>query len=229
MKKLFVLFFLFWFVSCLTAAPQVGTLIRGETSSGSSVAISTDADGNIESIITGLDYVNGKSGIDPVTEGLQIVTHVEMSIHSGTFYRAGSQKNVANGGTFIFVITTPDTTTRCHFNPNVEVELEASVELWENPTSVTGGTSVTPRNGNRNYADVSSMTVLIDPTVNLTGATQLGNLVLGSKRNSGGDGSPQHEFILKRNETYVIIVTNQATAANETNIVCFWGEHINKN
>ena len=100
--------------------------------------------------------------------------------------------------------------------------------MYENPTSATGGTSVTPRNANRNSANTSGATVVTDPTVNTTGAVVLGNIVLGHKKEVGGDSSSQYEWILKQNETYVIIVSNNSGTHNECTIRCQWYEHTDK-
>lgn len=170
-----------------------------------------------------------KSVSDPVTESIEVVNYEHHEIHMGSFYRAGFQKDIPNGGTAIVAITTPDTTKWLHFRPAVDIELEAAIMLYENPTSVTGGTSVTPRNANRNYTDSSVATVVTDPTIDTTGAVVIGNQVLGSGKSSGGNASAEFEWVLKQNTTYVLVVTNQATGANETNIRLAWYEHTNKN
>jgi len=180
----------------------------------------------IASTIT--DFLNKVS--DPATESIEVVEYEHHEIHAGSFYRAGFQKDIPNGGTAIVAITTPDTTKWLHFRPAVDVELEAAIMLYENPTSVTGGTSVTPRNANRNFADESVATIVTDPTIDTTGAVIIGNQVLGSGKSSGGTGGSAFEWVLKQNTTYVMVVTNQATgAANETNIRLSWYEHTNKN
>lgn len=188
------------------------------------------ADGTEGALITGTDYVAGKSGIDASTEVLTGIDYTHHEIHDGNYYRAGFQKDIPNGGTAIFAITTPDTTKWLHFRPAVDVELEARVQLYENPTSVTGGTAVTPRNANRNSINTSGASVVTDPTIDTTGAIVLGNLVEGSGKSSGGDASAQYEWILKQNTTYVLRVTNLATgASNQCNIRCMWYEHTDKN
>lgn len=177
----------------------------------------------------GNKYVSAFGGIDASTEASTTIGYEHHEIHSGSFYRAGFQKDIANGGTAIFAITTPDTTKWLHFRPAVECELEATIMIYENPTSVTGGNTVTPKNANRNSDNTSGATVVTDPTVNTTGAVVLGNIVLGSKKEVGGDSSAQYEWILKQNETYVIIVSNDSGTHNECNIRCQWYEHTAKN
>lgn len=177
---------------------------------------------------------DGTSGIsasvDDSTESLQVVEYEHHEIHAGSYYRAGFQKDIPNGGTAIWAITTPDTTKEIHFRPAVDVELEALIMFYKNPTSVTGGTSITPRNANRNFPDASVAVVVSDPTINTSGAVVLENLVEGSGKSSGGDSSSAFEWVLKRNTTYVMVVTNRATgASNECNIRNNWYEHTPKN
>jgi len=166
--------------------------------------------------------------VDPSTNSLQTIIDEHHELHAGNFYRAGFQKDIPNSGTSILAITTPNTTKELHFRPAVDMQGEASVMLYENPTSITGGTALTPRNGNRNSASTSVATVVTDPTADLTGAITLGNQVLGSGKSTGGSSGSTYEWILKKNTIYVLIVTNQTTSANEVNIRCSWYEHTPK-
>lgn len=187
-------------------------------------------DGTEGALITGIDYASGKSGIDASTETLQTIDYEHHKIHSGSEYRAGFQKDIPNGGTAAFAITTPNTTSWLHFKLAVDIELEAQIGLYENPDSVTGGTAVTPRNANRNSANTSGATCVSDPTYTIGSAILLGMVVVGSGKSIGGESASANEWILKQNTTYLIVVTNQATGAtNECNIKCRWYEHANKN
>ena len=174
------------------------------------------------------DGSNIPLGIDRSTFAIDTIEYEHHEIHSGSFYRAGFQKDIANNETAIFAITTPDTTKWLHFRPAIDCELEATIMLYENPTSVTGGNALTPRNADRNSANTSGATVVTDPTINTTGAVVLGNIVLGSKKDIGGNSDAAYEWILKQNETYVIVVTNNSGSANECNIRCQWYEHTSK-
>jgi len=169
------------------------------------------------------------ASVDLATETLNIIEYEHHEIHAGSYYRAGFQKDVANGGTAIFAITTPNTTKWLHFRPAVDCELETTIMFYENPTSVTDGTPVTPKNANRNSANTSGATVVTDPTIDTTGAIVLGKLVEGSNKSSGGDSGSEYEWILKQNTTYVLVVTNNTSSNNQVNIRCQWYEHTNKN
>jgi len=165
---------------------------------------------------------------DRSTGAVEVIEYEHHEIHSGSYYRAGFQKDVPNGGTAIVAITPPNTASWLHFRPAVDVEVEARVQLFENPTSVAGGTAIAPKNANRNSTKTSGATVVSDPTIDTTGAVALGNQVLGSGKSSGGDANSQYEWVLKQNTTYVLVVTNKTTSANQVNIRCMWYEHTDK-
>lgn len=166
--------------------------------------------------------------LDPSTLSVHVIEYEHHEIHSGSFFRAGAQKDVPNGGTSILGITTPNSAKRMHFRPSVDVEVEAQIRLVENPDSMTGGTAMTPRNANRNSDNESDATVVVDPTVTIGAGILLANIVLGSAKSSGGNANASFEWVLKENTNYALIVTNQASGANETNIRCAWYEHTDK-
>lgn len=242
MKKTIKLLVLFLLISTLAFAGgpansgQVKTTISEGgvavkvTASGSSHVTNYHADGTEGASISGTDYAAGKSGIDAVTEALICIDYEHHEIHNGSEYRAGFQKDIPNGGTAVYSITTPNTTRWLHFKLAVDVELEAQIAFYENPDSVTGGTAITPKNANRNSVNTSGATCSTDPTYTIGSAIPLGMLVEGSGKSSGGDSASANEWVLKQNTTYVVVVTNQATGAtNECNIRTRWYEHTNKN
>lgn len=199
------------------SAPPVGTVIATQEIAGAQYQIvKIDIGDTGESV---------PLKCDGVTRALVVMDYEHHEIHAGSYFRAGFQKDVGNGGTAILAITTPNTTAWLHLRVAVDVELEARIQLFENPTSITGGSAVTPRNANRNSATASGATAVTDPTVNTTGAVVLGNQVLGSGKSSGGDADSGYEWVLKQNEEYAIIVTNLTTSDNQVNIRCQWYEH----
>ncbi len=158
-------------------------------------------------------------------DGQEVIflSHGEEHVHAGEVYRGGTQKDVTGSGTLKFSILTPATPT-IHFNPQVECEGEFQVRFLENPDTVADGTAVTPRNANRNKGDNSACVCKSDPTVTVGSAVILGIKVLGDGRKTGGDAAPGHEWILKPSTQYVLEVTDQSGAANETTISCYWIE-----
>ena len=159
-------------------------------------------------------------------EGQEIITlsHNENANHRGILYRCGAQKDVAGSGTLKLSILTPADPVRVHFNPQVECEGEFQIRFLENPDAVTGGTAVTPRNANRNAGYSSACVCKADPTVTVGSAVVLGMKVLGDGKKSGGDAAPGHEWVLLPATQYVVEITDQSGAANETIISCYWIE-----
>lgn len=170
-------------------------------------------------------------GMDGSTNSLQVVTYEHHEIHEGNHYEVRINKDVPNGGTYNLAFTTPNTTKWIHMIFGVDVELQADIILYENITSFTGGTAVTPINNNRNSVNTSGITDMeFDTTATVGSPTTLAHLVLGSGRVVGGMARGAEEFVLKQNTTYYLLITNQATgAANETNITLNWYEHTDKN
>lgn len=165
--------------------------------------------------------------VDSITNALSIVEYEHHEIHSGSYYRSGYQKDVSNGGTAVMAFTTSDSTKWIHFRPAVDGATEHRVQLFENPTSITSGSTLIPRNANRNSTNESTVTVVTDPTYDLTGAIPLGNVVVGLGKSTGGNSSSAFEWVLKQNTIYLMIVTNLTVSSNQINIRCQWYEHTN--
>jgi len=194
-----------------------------------------DSDGNIISAWVNTNQIKvtpyGSNGTelkhDTYTGFFIGMNEEHHEIHEGCYYRFGFQKDVGNAGTAIVGFTTPDTTNWFHFRPSVDSEAEVRIQIYENVTSLTGGSAVTPRNADRNSAKTSSLVVVSDPVVNSTGAVMLTNIVIGSGKASGGFVSAENEWILKQNTMYALVVTNNTTSDNQVNIRCAGYEHVN--
>jgi hypothetical protein len=87
---------------------------------------------------------------------------------------------------------------------------DAELFIYEG-TGTTGGTSFTPINRNRNYADsnVSQVAMVINPTVTSLG-TQLDTQIIagGSGKKSTGGSAGSLEFVLKPLTNYLFRLTN---------------------
>lgn len=188
-------------------------------------------DGTEGALISGVNYVEGKSGIDASTETLITTDYSHHEIHDGNHYVVHINKDVANGGTYNIAFTTPDTTTQCHMEFMVTTEGEADVILYEGITSFGSGSAFTPINSNRNSTNTSVLTDMeVDTTAVVGSPTTLGHAVIGSGRSFGGTVRGENEFDLKRNTKYLLLITNQITGSpNETNISLVWYEHTPKN
>lgn len=165
---------------------------------------------------------------DSSTGAVMSVEYEHHEIHAGSFFRAERQADLGNAASTTLVITTPNTTKWLHFRPALDLELEGTIEIYENPTTVSSGTAIIPHNANRNSPALSAATVLVDPIIDLASATLIEKQVLGSGKSSGGDSDSMFEWVLKQNETYVIRITNNTTSNNQINLRCQWYEHTNR-
>jgi len=184
-----------------------------------------------EAAITYLNkFLNNSDSYDKITLATKVIDFETEQINIGTMYRSGFQKDIPNGDSAIFTITTPDTTKWCYFTPNVDGENEFRITFYEDTARVgiTGGSSIIPANTNRNSTDTSGCVCVSDPVFDATGLKVLGNVVFGSGKSSGGTGAPANEWVLKQNATYVILVINQTTSANQVNIRANWFEHVSE-
>jgi|GEM_PF-1359086 hypothetical protein len=177
----------------------------------------------------------GDTSVKPIkqdgsTHSLCTIDYEHCEVHSGSHYETRINKDMPNGGTFGIAFTTPNTTKWPHMIFAVDVELEADIILYENVTSWTGGTAITPLNSNRNSGNTSGITDMVfDPTMTLGTPITLGHSVIGSGKKVGGMGRSAEEFVLKQNTTYYFLASNQvAGSANECNFNLTWYEHTDK-
>lgn len=122
---------------------------------------------------------------------------------------------------------------------NMDVHLEiycgfldagiGTIELIEAPSLTTGVTSSVPKNRNRQSAKASACVCKIDPTA-IAGGTTLETYNFGG---SGGQGSvfstgitPVFKYVLARNTTYILRVTNNSGAATNISLFTAWVERL---
>ncbi len=116
-----------------------------------------------------------------------------------------------------------------HFVAEVDFLGMCELYIYEAPT-YTGGTSITPRNRNRNYADNSIMTAVSGPTVSAVG-TELVKSKAGSGTNNKtvrtGQVRSQAEWILRADTKYLFRVTNESGGNSYIAPTINWYEHTN--
>jgi hypothetical protein len=91
--------------------------------------------------------------------------------------------------------------------------------------SVTGGTSITPVNKNRNSTTASQGVALLNPTVNTLGTKLLEQILIGGsgKKASGGQ-TGSSDLILKPLTTYLFRLTNVNGTAHAAEMILEWYE-----
>jgi hypothetical protein len=91
---------------------------------------------------------------------------------------------------------------------------------------VTGGTSLTAININRNFSAVASESAaLLNPTVSSTGTTLLEQILIGGTgKKSGGADMSTPRLVLKPLTTYLFRLTNVNGTAHAAEIILEWYE-----
>ena len=177
--------------------------------------------------VVGVEYIAGNSGVDASTETLQNLDYAHHEVHEGNHYFiSGYELAAALNDTVEFTVQVPDSTTWPHMIFELFSSTGATFEMYEGATGVSGGSSVTPLNNNRNSANTSELTILKNPTVTDSGSLIVDKLVGGERQS--GSASRENEIILKQNTTYHIVITSLANS-NDISWVVDWYEHADKN
>lgn len=163
---------------------------------------------------------------DPTTGALALIPIEHKEIHEGHHYFIQNYTSIANGATYEFVITTPDTTTLSHFNYKVDVEDDTTFVMTQGVTA-SGGTTVNPVNNDLNSSNTSTLTWVHTPTSSSGGSIisqqRLGSS-LGAVTKIGGEIRNDGEIILRRNTKLSIKITNNAGSAKKVNWTFCWYE-----
>jgi hypothetical protein len=178
--------------------------------------------------VTLFDEGGISASVDDSTETLQTIEYEHHEIHSGSHFNyCDYQTGVALNGTIEFVMTVPDTTEWPHLAFLVYSSTGALLELYEGTTGVSGGTSITPRNNNRNSSHASTVTLVKDPASITSDGTRASGYVAGAGR-TAGFAERNRELVLKRNTAYLVRITSTASS-NTISWCAEWYEHIDKN
>lgn len=162
-------------------------------------------------------------------------------IHTGMTYTAGhSQDDVADAASIELSILT-GANYEAHLEIHAVSEGKAILEVYENRT-ITGGTTLDPRNKNRSLtraADGGAVTTatldaLCQEVVKYAPATSSGGTLLMSQKmiSSGvgattavATGGSRNEWILAPSTQYTVILTNDAGTAKDLALGFEWYEH----
>lgn len=166
--------------------------------------------------------------VDDSTETLQVIEYEHHEIHSGSHYNyCDYSLNESSGNTIELVITQPDTAKWAHVTFEFYASEGATIELYEGTSGVTGGTTITPRNNNRNSINTSVLTIIKDPAAITTDGTRAAGFLAGGGR-TAGFSSRDKENVLKQNTSYLIRITSLAVS-NDISWCGEWYEHTDKN
>lgn len=187
--------------------------------------VSTNSNTQLKTTV--YDEAGNPLEIDDTTGSANTVNYEHHEIHSGSHFNLCDYSlGVGLSDEIEFIVTTPDTTEWGHLTFEVFSSTGATVDVYEGASGITGGTSLTPMNNNRNSSHVSVMTVLKDPTAITSDGVKDAGYLAGANRTSGFV-SRENEVVLKQNETYLLRITSLAASNNIS--WCFeWYEHTNK-
>ena len=174
--------------------------------------------------------------IDKNTNTLQTIEYYHHEIHAGCAYRVWAQESVTANTSHTIALLTPNSTKQIHLEGLVSTANSSELFFFELPNAPTAnGTTLTPRNANRNYADNSAIQfVFEDSTLNLTANITLAHTHIGSAGarpndpSFGGSTESRKEWVLKQNTWYALHVTDTSEADQEMSIILDWYEHTPK-
>jgi hypothetical protein len=107
---------------------------------------------------------------------------------------------------------------------------DAEVTIYENSTSVTGGTLFVPLNRNRASSDASTTGILIDPTIGTLGTVIYESLIFGGIDSGGGGGSKaagataRGDYALLDDVSYTFRLTNTSGSSQQAELMVQWIE-----
>jgi len=197
-------------------------------------------DGTEGTEISSVQWVSGKSGIDQITNVLEIIDYAHHEIHSGSTYRAQAFNNsIEEGATVCIGFYVPAGIKLPHMTWDYNHEGNMTMTVLEGPTITVGtGTDRLCRNSRRDAGDVSflqgtgtgslvSNYVTVQPTY--TGGTAVSLKRSFAAKGVGASGGKREEVILAADTYYVFCLTNNETRSQGGQVRLEWYEHIDKN
>ena len=166
---------------------------------GISQLMSYDSSGNIVA----------SAGIDRILGSLVTIGELHHMTHRGMLYIAGNAQT-RTALTYYMVQAKSNTV---HARISLGATADSSTSLYEAGTVSAVGTTITPRNQNRNVTDTQAIIdVYALPTVTANGTLLYsGGVGAGGNLRVGGEEQTT-EWVLKPNTTYLIGVTPSASA-----------------
>jgi len=182
---------------------------------------------NTQLNVTPFDSEGRPYNVDKSTYSIQVIDYEHHEIHSGSHYNyCDYALNQASNATIEFVMTVPDSTKWPHLIFEFYASDGATLELYEGTTGVTGGTSITPRNNNRNSDKSSTVTLVKDPTSITSDGTRAAGFLAGGGRTAGFSNRDK-ENVLRQNTAYLVRITSLAVS-NDISWCAEWYEHTDK-
>lgn len=217
--------------------PQVNVTGKGgaagiipfKTSEGRGQKALVDEAGRQETIIDGVDYVPGKSGVDPSTETLNVLDYSHHELHEGNnFYVKGWTDLDGAGASIGFLWRVGDSVQWPHAQWSISGEAEFNLTLYEGASVHNVGASIQIFNNNRNSLNTAQVQAYVGPTIAVYGNTVWAGKI-GSGKSATEARSNAGEFIGRQNTDYIFLISKIATAVHWIDYDFSWYQHTNKN
>ena len=222
----------------ITGQRKDGVFANVSLTNGSNMKVSLEeiesgisVNGNTQLRTTLYDEAGIPAEIDNTTKTLQIIDYNHHEIHAGNHYFISDVVTIPINNVVDIQITAPNTLKWSHFLGSIDCEDETEFYFYENVSIITPGTTLTPKNNNRNSSNTSGMTFAIIANTDVAnanidtvvaGAIELEHGIVGSGR-IGGIRSRDDEIKLKQNTSYTLRLI--ANTAGYVNFYLTWYEH----
>jgi hypothetical protein len=176
-----------------------------------------------------------RAGLDASTYAQIGIDYQHHKIHDGNSYiitQRAAKDALDENAPLTYYIITPDTTKWAHMTAEINLADGGYFEVFEDTGvaaefNVSGGTSQTPINLDRNSSNTSGLTITYGSTVTAaTSAALIYTESIGGKKGAGS-GATRLELILKQNTEYLARLSTHADN-NEGSMELAWYEHTNK-
>ncbi len=169
----------------------------------------------------------GQPKIDNTTHTTVNIEHTHHEIHEGDAFHMSDQQDIANAGSFNYLIVTPNTNKFTHIFINVVSQAEAQETLFEGVTVTNSGTALTGHNRNRTSGGVPVVEIFLTPTV-VSSGTILQIRSWGTSKSIGDIMRSENEWVLNSGAVYMVNSLNNTTSNNLITTWLNWYEHSNE-
>jgi hypothetical protein len=150
-----------------------------------------------------------------------VIDSVHEEVHEGKFFSGGYYNSSVANNAAIDLLVQSSSAHYTHVKMRVAGGGDMTVQIYENATFSSAGTSVTMTNHNRASSKSFSGTVTHTPTITGTGSQINGTSYIPGGPSGGGAGSAHagsdfsynNEFILDKSKNYLFRITNVSGGA----------------
>lgn len=146
---------------------------------------------------------------------VETLAHEHAHVHDGSSFLASDMQTMSQNTSYRYALSVPSGTLTAHFFWRVTTTSQFYIELFESPTTVTGGTPLTALNRNRNSVNGPILTITKGVSAVADGTRMLvervGSGTVGTR--VGGNSQQIEEWLLKPGLTYLFHVRCETAGA----------------